>query len=152
MAVIHKGKAVPFGITNTKGSGITYTLGATAGTAFKVALTGQDLSKDASLEEHIDPATGEPFALTFYNPTSEQSLKCFPYEASVTLAQGDTAGDANILPSIGDQMTLIDTLDPDMAGTTYVVIKCGKSKVNNGRVNFDVTVKKWAQDVSATVS
>lgn len=150
MAVIQKGIAVAWG---TGGSGtMTY-----AGTAFRVKATGVDLSKDAELEEHRDPQTGDVIGLTFFNPTKEVSLKVYPTDTAMSTAA------TVVLPEIGDAFNigagLTYAIDADIspgltnaATNNYIVMKCSKARVNNGRTNFDVTVKRYNTDLSATIS
>jgi len=149
---IQKGIAVAWG---TSGTGEFRVAG--GGSAYLVKATGIDLSKDAEVEEHRDPQTGSVIGLTFFNPSKEASLKVFPTTSGITTAA------AVVLPEIGDSFEIYggatSALDSDIAPTAgasannkYIVMKCSKSRVNNGRVNFDVTIKRYATDLSTTVT
>ncbi len=140
MAVVQKGIAVAWGITS---SGYAYT---GSGTALNVKSIEQSLTKDAEVFESKD-SNGETNGVLFFNPTSELGLRVYPSGAS--LANAKTA--AAVLPACGDKFTITDADDSTIAGD-YVVMRVGKTKSVAGRCEFDLTVKKWAADLSATVS
>ena len=141
MAVVQKGIGVAWGITST---GYTYTAGATT---LAVKGSEQGVKKDASLEEHLDPSTGSAIGLTFFNPTKEVSLRCYPYGSS--LANAITAAAA--LPAVGDKFTVTDSGDTVVAGD-YVVMSVSRTRKVGGKVEFDITIKQWDSDLTATIS
>lgn len=141
MAVVQKGMGVAWGVTT---SGYTYTGSATA---LAVKTTEQSLTKDAELVE-VKDGNGETAGLVFFNPTSEVTLRVYPFHAS-SLSSAATAGAT--LPAVGDKFVITDASDASMAGD-YVVMRVGKTRSQGAQVEFDLTVKKWATDLSATVS
>ena len=141
MAVTVKGMGVAWGITT---SGYAYT---GAATALNVKSQEQNLTKDAELVE-VKDANGETAALVFFNPTSEVTLRVYPFHAT-SLNSAATAAAA--LPAVGDKFTITDASDASMAGD-YVVMRVGKTRSSGAQVEFDLTVKKWATDLSATIT
>jgi hypothetical protein len=139
MAVTVKGMGVAWGITT---SGYT-----NAGSAFNVKTTEQSLTKDAEMVE-VKDANGEAAGLVFFNPSSELTLRVYPFHAS-TLSGAATAAAA--LPAVGDKFVITDASDASIAGD-YVVMRVGKTRSAGAQVEFDVTVKKWATDLSATIT
>lgn len=141
MAVTVKGMGVAWGITT---SGYTYTGSATT---LAVKTTEQSLTKDAEMVE-IKDANGEAAGLVFFNPTSEVTLRVYPFHAS-SLSSAATAAAA--LPAVGDKFVITDASDASLAGN-YVVMRVGKTRSAGAQVEFDITVKAWATDLSTTIS
>lgn len=139
MAVTQKGIGVAWGITT---SGYT-----SAGSAVAVKTTEQSLTKDAEMVE-IKDGNGEAAGLVFFNPTSELTLRVYPFHAT-TLAGATSAAAA--LPAVGDKFVITDASDASIAGD-YVVLRVGKTRSQGAQVEFDLTVKKWAADLSATMT
>ena len=140
MSVIQKGIAVAWGISS---SGYTYTGSATA---LNVRATGQTLRKSADSEECRD-LNGEVVGKVFFNQVSELQLRVYPSAATLALAKT-----ANVLPAIGDKFVVTDADDSEIAGTTYIVEDSSKTRTNNAKVEFDITVRKYATDISATIA
>lgn len=142
MPVIQKGMGVAWGVTT---SGYTYTGSATT---LNVKTTEQNLTRDAELVE-IKDGNGETTGLVFFNPTTEITLRVYPFNAT-TLSGAATAG--AVLPAVGDKFAITDASDASIAGSDYVVIRVGKTRSQGAQVEFDITVKKYAVDLSATIS
>lgn len=140
MAVVQKGIAVAWGLTS---SGYAYSASATA---LNIKGIEQSLTKDAQLFESKDN-NGETNGLVFFDPTKEIGLRCYP--SNTTIATAKTA--AAVLPAIGDKFTITDADDATIAGD-YVVMRVSKTKTVNGRCEFDIAIKQWATDLSATVA
>ena len=140
MAVIQKGIAVAWGISS---SAYAYTGSATA---LNVKSIEQTLTKDAQVFESKD-SNGETNGLVFFDPTSEVSLRVYP--SNTALSTAVTAG--AVLPAVGDKFTITDASDASLAGD-YVVMRVGKTRSVASRVEFDLTIKKWAADLSATIA
>lgn len=145
MAATVKGLAVAWGITTT---GYAYTGSATA---LNVKDIEQTLTKDAEVVESRD-ADGDVNGLVFFNPTTELSLRVYPSAVSATNTLANAKTQAATLPAIGDKFTITDADDASIAGTDWVVMRVGKTRSITNRVEFDITVKKWSNDVSATIS
>jgi|LakMenEpi03Aug12_release.lakeMendotaPanAssembly.Ray.scaffolds.fasta_scaffold12696_10 hypothetical protein len=141
MAVTQKGMGVAWGITT---SGYTYT---GAATTLNVKSLEQSLTRDAEMVE-VKDANGEAAGLVFFNPTSELTLRVYPFNAT-TLSGAATAAAA--LPAVGDKFVITDASDASIAGD-YVVMRVGKTRSSGAQVEFDLTVKKWATDLSATIT
>jgi len=142
MSVKHKGIGVAWGVSST---GYTYTGSSTVLNAVGIS---QSLKKSAEMSFHKDPATGDTTGAAIFDQNSEVSLKVFPSGPSVAAAK--TAG--GITPAIGDKFAVTDTEDTEMAGTTYIVMSVSKERKVGDRVEFDITIKKWANDISADVT
>jgi hypothetical protein len=96
----------------------------------------------------VKDANGEAAGLVFFNPTSELTLRVYPFNAT-TLSGAATAAAA--LPAVGDKFVITDASDASIAGD-YVVMRVGKTRSSGAQVEFDLTVKKWATDLSATIT
>ena len=144
MAATVKGLGVAWGITTT---GYAYTGSATA---LNVKDIEQTLTKDAEVVESRD-ADGDVNGLVFFNPTTELSLRVYPSAVSGTNTLANARTQAAALPAIGDKFTVTDSDDASLAGD-YVVMRVGKTRSVTNRVEFDLTVKKWSNDVTATIS
>ena len=141
MGVTQKGIGVAWGITD---SGYTYTGSATA---LAVKATEQNLSKDAEVDESKDPSTGSTIGVTFFNPTQEVTLRVYPYGASLSAATTAAAA----LPSIGDKFVVTNSGDAAVAGN-YITMKVSRMRKVGGKAEFDITIKQWDSDLSATIS
>lgn len=142
MAVQQKGIGVAWGITSSGYAGTTH---AGVGYALTTRATGQTLRKSADSEECRD-LNGEVVGKVFFNQTSELTLRVYPSGVSIS-----AANTANVLPAIGDKMIVTDASDSDIAGT-YLVEDCSKTRTNNAKVEFDVTLRRYPTDISAPIT
>jgi hypothetical protein len=139
MAVIQKALGVCWGVA---GTGFTYT---GAATVLAVKNNGEDYKRSADKHE-VKDGNGEVIGLVFNNQQEELTLRVYPYGS--TLANANTA---NVLPAIGDKFVVIAADDAEIAGN-YIVESCGKARTIDGHATFDITVRAYASDLSATVS
>ena len=140
MAVSQRGIGVAWGITD---SGYT-----NSGSAMSVYATEQNVNKDAEFDESKDPTTGSTIGITIFNPTKEVTLRVYPY--STTLALAKTA--AATLPAIGDKFSIANSDSTDVAKGDYLVMKVSRMRKVGGKAEFDVTLKQWDSDITATIS
>ena len=139
----HKGLGIAW---SSKIDSVTYTA---AATALSVTHQEQSFSKSAEKVEHTD-GNGETVGLTFFNAKNELSLRCYPSGATIAAAKT-----ANVLPAIGDKLTVAWTSSPahedtDLAGD-YIVEGCSKTRRVGEKVEFDISVVKYSTDLSTTV-
>lgn len=139
---VQKGLAVAWGITST---GYTYTGSATV---LAVHATEQSLTKDAKMTESGDPITGATVGLVFYDFTQEVQLRVYPKGSSLANA----VSSAIAIPDVGDKFAVTDSSDTAVAATTYVVMKAARTRKVGDKVEFDLTIKKWENDLSTTAS
>lgn len=139
MPAIQKGLGVCWGVA---GTAFTYT---GAATVLNVKNNGEDFKKSADKHE-IKDGSGDVIGLVFTNQQEELSLRVYP--SGSTLAAANTN---NVLPSIGDKFVVTAADDAEIAGN-YVVEACGKQRTIEGHTTFDITLRAYATDLSATVS
>lgn len=139
MAVIQKAIGVCWGVA---GTAFTYT---GAATVLNVKNNGESYKRAADLTELKD-GNGETVGLVFRNPTEELTLRVYP--SGATLAAANTN---NVLPAIGDKCVVTAGDDADIAGN-YVITACGKERSIDAQVTFELSLKAWATDLSATVT
>jgi len=140
MAVVQKAIGIAWGM----GAGFTFTAVATP---LKVKPLSANYQRNAQMVEMPDQ-NGEAVGLVFWNPTEEIDLRVYP--SDTTLAAAITAAGTCGL-NVGDKVVIADTDDPDIAGT-YVCLKVGKARKVDSHVEFDITLKAWATDLSTTTS
>lgn len=138
---VQKGLAVAWGISST---GYTYT---GAATVLAVHATEQSTTKDAKMTESADPVTGATLGIVFYDFTKEIQLRVYPKGSS--LANAVTAAAA--VPDVGDKFAITDANDAVAAGN-YVVMKAGRTRKVGDKVEFDLTIKQWENDLTTTAS
>jgi len=139
MAVIQKALGVCWGVA---GTGFTYTGSATA---LNVKNNGESYKKSAEVSEMKD-GNGETIGLVVRNPVEELTLRVYPSGATL-----EAANTNNVLPAIGDKFVVTAANDAEVAGT-YVVVGCSKERTIDNQVTFQIDVKAWSTDLSATVS
>ena len=115
--------------------------------ALSVHATEQSVTKDAKMGESADPVTGATLGIVFYDFTTELQLRVYP--KSTTLSGALTA--AATLPAIGDKFIITDGSDA-VAAATFIVMKVGRTRKVGDKTEFDITLKAWETDLSATAA
>ena len=95
--------------------------------------------------ESTDPVTGATLGIVFFDFTTEIQLRVYP--KSTTLSGALTA--AATLPAIGDKFIITDGSDA-VAAATFIVMKVGRTRKVSDKTEFDITLKAWETDLSAT--
>lgn len=139
MSVRQKAIGVAWGISS---SAFTYT---GAATVLKAKGVSQSFRKQSDVVE-VKDQNGEVNGLVFFNQSKELTLRVYPSDTTIALAK-TAAGTMGM--ELGDKFAVTDADDPDIAGTTYVVTALGKERVQDNIVFFDITVKEFANDVTA---
>jgi hypothetical protein len=141
--VTQKGLAVAWGITSTAYN--NWSTGSAV--VLNVHATEQSVTKDAKMTESADPTTGATLGIVFYDFTTELQLRVYP--RSTTIAGALTA--AATLPAIGDKFIITDGSDA-VAAATFIVMKVGRTRKVGDKTEFDITLKAWETDLSATAA
>ncbi len=128
------------------------------GSDFAVTATGmgtflpQGVDFDTDAEEvEIADYKGETVGEIFFNEKDTLKMEVIPKGTSIALAKA-----ANILPSPGAVVTVVDTNDTEIAGATttaYLFIRGSKRKSAKGAVTLNFELKRYiANNVTATIS
>ena len=133
MAEIQKGLAVAWSITTTANGMAITGIGAAI-----LNPTSQALTHDGEQVEHIDPATGAAKGVTIFNRTSTLEMTVYPSAGSKAVAKTAAA----LLPKKGDNMTIVDAEDAQIAGQWHVE-SATKNKEAGSAVSFNVSLKRW---------
>jgi hypothetical protein len=128
------------------------------GSSFNATATGmgtflpQGVDFDTDSEEvEIPDYKGETVAEIFFNEKDTLKMEVIPKGTSTTLARA-----ANILPSPGSVVTVVDTEDTEIAGATttaYLFISGSKRKTPKGAVVLNFVLKRYvANNVTTAIA
>jgi len=135
-----RGIACQWGISTT-----AFANSQTLGTGVAVKVSGEEFEKSVKQEELLE-RNGEPVGLGFYDRRKVLSLNLWPSAATIAAADGA------ILVTPGDVLTLTDALDTDVGSTfsgKYIVRRASKTKRNDGKVVWSVTVEQFSTDLAS---
>ena len=127
---VHSGLAVSWAISTT---GIA--TGAGIGAAVKSwRFEEQEAEKTCQKELHYDGSTGSVIGSTRFQFVKTMRLRVYPWSSTEVGAES-----ASILPAAGDEITITDTADTDVAGV-YEVERASKIKRFNNKVYIDLDI------------
>lgn len=111
---------------------------------------GVDFDTDAE-EVEISDYKGETIGEVFFNEKDTLKMEVIPKGTSIALAKA-----ANILPSPGSVVTVVDTDDTEIAGATttaYLLIRASKRKTPKGVAVLNFEMKRYAaNNVTGTIT
>jgi hypothetical protein len=136
------------------GVGVVWGLGSSltaTGTGIGTFLPqGADFEVDSE-EATVQDYKGETKVEIFFDEKNMLRLEVVPSGSTIALARS-----ANILPSPGAVVTVVDTIDTEIAGssaTAYLFISGSKRKSNKDVTKLNFVLKRFvANDVTATVA
>jgi hypothetical protein len=128
----NKGIGIVFGIsTGQIGSGTAYLMP-----------TEQDFTKTRQSIQHHEPVDGSVIGETFFEKQSTQRLRVYP--AGATNLDATNANKTIMEP--GDEVTLVDTADPEIAGF-WVVTEVGKQCRFADKKYWDIGLRRWGNNI-----
>lgn len=146
MAEIITGVGVVWGLGSSLGATNSVT-GTGIGTSLK---QGADFDVESDVVE-VSGYDGETVATAFFNDRDLLKLEVIPTGATIAAARS-----AGTLPRPGTVVTVVDTVDTQIAGATttaYQFIRGTKRKTNKGAMVLNFELRRFkANDVTATVA
>jgi hypothetical protein len=132
MATIQKGLGVVWGISSTPlaiGTGV-------------IVFTSQTVGSESDEVEHRN-SLGEVAGITTFNV--RETLEATVYPSSTTAPNNTIAAavSANVLPKAGSNLVIVDSADADV-GKTWHVVSATKTKSNEDKVSFNVSLRRYA--------
>lgn len=112
----------------------------------------QEVGFDAEADEiEVHNYAGEVVADVWFNQRELLQMDVIPTGSTIALARA-----ANIIPQPGAVVTVVDTIDTEIAGATttcYIITRARKTKSNRdvSKVRFEMKRYK-ANDITATVA
>jgi hypothetical protein len=137
-----KGIAVQWGISTT-----TFAAAGTA-TGILAIITGQEFEKTAK-SELLPDRQGETIGAVFFDRGKTLSANLYPSADTIAHLSG------LVMVQPGDILTVADSADADISGTfsgKYLVMKANKTKRNDSKVVYAVTVQQFATDIAVAIS
>lgn len=138
------------------GVGVVWGLGSTLTATDAASGIGTFLPQSADFDAEADNVEvpdyrGETVASIHYNQRELLRMEVIPTGATIALARA-----ANIIPTPGAVITVVDTIDTEIAGATstaYELIRAGKRKSNKDVTKLVFEMRRFkANNVTATVA